>query len=44
VLEKLGKKSSGKTAQAGGEQAGKSGGGAMAPGELHAPVTRQGDD
>ena len=44
VLERLGKKSSGKKAQAGGEQAGKSGGGAMAPGELHAPVTRQGDD
>jgi multidrug efflux pump len=44
VLEKLGEKFSGTKAPAGGEQAGKSGGGAMAPGELHAPVTRQGDD
>jgi multidrug efflux pump len=44
VLEKLGEKFSGKKAPAEGQQTGKSGGDAMAPGELHAPVNRQGDD
>jgi multidrug efflux pump len=43
VLEKLGEKFSGKTAQTGGDAAGGSGG-AIAPGELHAPVNRQGED
>ena len=42
VLEKLGEKFSGEKTPAGGEQTGH--GGAMAPGEIHAPANHQGDD